>query len=183
MTAGLSIAHPSLHADSDFWNDPYPFYDKLRSIDPVYKGTVLKYPGWYVTGYKEAAAILKDTRFKNRIPLPEASTKYQNLSHIQHDMLLFKNQSDHKRMRMLIGKEFTAKTAESLRPCIKETVHDLLDQVQIKKTLTLFQSLPFHWQALSLRRYSECRKRRDINSDNGRQTSFRPLILPDQERR
>lgn len=64
MTAGLSIAHPSLHADSDFWNDPYPFYDKLRSIDPVYKGTVLKYPGWYVTGYKEAAAILKDTRFK-----------------------------------------------------------------------------------------------------------------------
>ncbi len=83
MTAGLSIAHPSLHADSDFWNDPYSFYDKLRSIDPVYKGTVLKYPGWYVTGYKEAAAILKDTRFKNRIPLPEASTKYQNLSHIQ----------------------------------------------------------------------------------------------------
>ncbi len=133
MTADLSIAHPSLHADSDFWNDPYPFYDKLRSIDPVYKGTVLKYPGWYVTGYKEAAPILKDTRFKNRIPLPEASTKYQNLSHIQHDMLLFKNQSDHKRMRMLIGKEFTAKTAESLRPCIKETVHDLLDQVQIKK--------------------------------------------------
>ncbi len=82
-------------------------------------------------------------------------------------------------MRMLIGKEFTAKTAESLRPCIKETVHDLLDQVQIKKPRTLFQSLPFHWQALSLRRYSECRKRRDINSDNGRQTSFRPLILPD----
>ncbi|MCQ9148515.1 MULTISPECIES: cytochrome P450 [Bacillus] len=143
MTAGLSTAHPSLHADSDFWNDPYPFYEKLRAIDPVYKGTVLKHPGWYVTGYKEAAAILKDTRFKNRVPFPEASTKYQNLSHIQHDMLLFKNQSDHKRMRMLIGKEFTAKTAESLRPCIKETVHDLLDQIQNKKNADLVSEFAF----------------------------------------
>ncbi|MDF4187428.1 hypothetical protein PV940_10510, partial [Ligilactobacillus salivarius] len=73
MTAGLSIAHPSRHADSDFLSDPYPFYSKLRTIDPIYKGIVLKYPVWYVTEYKEAAAILKDTRFKNRIPLPEAS--------------------------------------------------------------------------------------------------------------
>ncbi|MED5047049.1 cytochrome P450 [Bacillus siamensis] len=143
MTAGVSISHPSLQADSDFWNNPYPFYDNLRAIDPVYKGTVLKYPGWYVTGYKEAAAILKDTRFKNRVPLPEASTKYQNLLHIQHDMLLFKNQSDHKRIRMVIGKEFTAKTAESLRPCIKETAHDLLDQVQNKKTADLVSEFAF----------------------------------------
>ncbi|MDU0812647.1 cytochrome P450 [Bacillus siamensis] len=143
MTAGVSISHPSLQADSDFWNDPYPFYDNLRAIDPVYKGTVLKYPGWYVTGYKEAEAILKDNRFKNRIPLPEASTKYQNLSHIQHDMLLFKNQSDHKRIRVVIGKEFTAKTAESLRPCINETAHDLLDQVQNKKTADLVSEFAF----------------------------------------
>ncbi|WP_269775001.1 cytochrome P450 [Bacillus siamensis] len=143
MTAGVSISHPSLQADSDFWNDPYPFYDNLRAIDPVYKGTVLKYPGWYVTGYKEAEAILKNNRFKNRVPLPKASTKYQNLSHIQHDMLLFKNQSDHKRIRMVIGKEFTAKTAESLRPCIKETAHDLLDQVQNKKTADLVSEFAF----------------------------------------
>lgn len=148
MTAGVSISHPSLQADSDFWNNPYPFYDNLRAIDPVYKGTVLKYPGWYVTGYKEAEAILKDNRFKNRVPLPEASTKYQNLSHIQHDMLLFKNQSDHKRIRMVIGKEFTAKTAESLRPCIKETAHDLLDQVQNKKTADLVSEFAFSLASL-----------------------------------
>ncbi|MBY8914311.1 cytochrome P450 [Bacillus sp. YC2] len=143
MTSDLHTAKPSLLTDSDFWRDPYPFYDHLRSVDPVYKGTVLKYPGWYVTGYKEADAILKDTRFKNRIPLPEASTKYENLTHIQQDMLLFKNQSDHKRMRMLIGKEFTVETAESLRPCIKETVHDLLDQIQNRKNADLVSEFAF----------------------------------------
>ncbi|KXZ15122.1 cytochrome [Bacillus nakamurai] len=143
MTAELHTPKPSLFTDSDFWRDPYPFYEKLRSIDPVYKGTVLKYPGWYVTGYEEAAAILKDTRFKNRIPFPESSAKYENLTHIQHDMLLYKNQSDHKRMRMIIGKEFTAKTAESLRPCIKETVHDLLDQIQNRKTADLVSEFAF----------------------------------------
>lgn len=64
MTTELHEAGPRLKSDSDFWRDPYLFYDKLRSVHPVYKGTVLKHLGWYVTGYEEAAAILRDAVFK-----------------------------------------------------------------------------------------------------------------------
>ncbi|MCY7797505.1 cytochrome P450, partial [Bacillus spizizenii] len=42
-------------------------------------------------------SILKDARFKVRTPLPETSIKYQDLTHVQNQMMLFQNQSDHRR--------------------------------------------------------------------------------------
>lgn len=127
----------------EFLKNPYPFYDKLRSVNPIHWENSLKYPGWYVTGYEEAVAILKDTRFKNRIPLPLASKKYENLKNIQNDMMLFKNQPDHKRLRMLVSKVFTPRVVESYRPYIKETVNDLLNQVQDKKRMDIVSDFAF----------------------------------------
>lgn len=127
----------------EFLNNPYPFYDKLRSVNPIYWGNSLKYPGWYVTGYEEAAAILKDTRFQNRIPLPQTSKKYEQLKHIQNDMMLFKNQPDHKRLRMLVSKVFTLRVVEAHRPYIKETVDELLHQVQQKKRMDIVSDFAF----------------------------------------
>ncbi|MCU4666851.1 cytochrome P450 [Bacillus paralicheniformis] len=120
MTTELHEAGPRLKSDSDFWRDPYLFYDKLRSIHPVYKGTVLKHPGWYVTGYEEAAAILKEPAFINRVPLPEASTKYEQLQRLQRPQ----------------------KTA-SFRPVIEEIVHELLDQLENKKMAEMVSEFAF----------------------------------------
>ncbi|KKB74111.1 MULTISPECIES: cytochrome P450 [Bacillus] len=141
-----------LGIDRDFWREPYPFYDKLRSIDPVYKGTVLKQPGWYVTGHNEAMTIFKDARFKNRIPLPETSTKYEALKNVQQNMLLFKNDSDHKRMRTLVGKEFTPKAADVLRPFIKEAADELLDQLQTGTTADIVSQFAFPLASLVIAR-------------------------------
>jgi pimeloyl-[acyl-carrier protein] synthase len=128
---------------SEFINNPYPFYDKLRSFHPIYRGFSLKYPGWYVTGYEEAVSILKDSRFKNRIPLPETSKKYEQLKNIQNDMMLFKNQPDHKRLRLLVSKVFTPRMVEDYRPYIKETVNELLDQVQENKRMDVVSDFAF----------------------------------------
>ncbi len=123
----------SLHASSEFLKNPYPFYDTLRAVHPIYKGSFFKYPGWYVTGYEETAAILKDARFKVRTPLPERSAKYQDLTHVQNQMMLFQNQPDHRRLRTLASGAFTPRTTECYRPYIIEAVHQLLDQVQGEK--------------------------------------------------
>ncbi|WP_336183370.1 cytochrome P450 [Bacillus sp. 205(2023)] len=128
---------------SAFFKNPYPFYDTLRSEHPLYKGNVLKYPGWYVTGYEEAAAILKDTRFRTRVPLPETSIKYKDLNHVQKQMMLFQNQSDHRRLRMPVSGVFTPRMTEGYRPFINETVHHLLDQVQGKKKMELISDFAF----------------------------------------
>jgi pimeloyl-[acyl-carrier protein] synthase len=135
-----------------FLMDPYPFYDALRMANPVIKGTLLKYPGWYVTGYEEAVTILKDSRFKTRSPLPQTMKKYQNLTTIQHDMLLFKNPPDHTRLRMLVSKAFTPRVIERYRSYIEETVHELLNQIEKKKTLDVVSDFSYPVASLVIAR-------------------------------
>ncbi|MCI3985276.1 cytochrome P450 [Bacillus vallismortis] len=130
-------------ASSAFLKNPYPFYETLRAVHPIYKGSFLKYPGWYVTGYEETAAILKDARFKVRPPLPETSVKYQDLQCVQRQMMLFQNQPDHRRLRTLASGAFTPRMAESYRPYIDETVHHLLDQVQGEKKMEVISDFAF----------------------------------------
>ncbi|MFF3025168.1 cytochrome P450 [Gottfriedia sp. NPDC057948] len=137
---------------NEFFQNPYPFYENLRSMNSIYQGNLLKYPGWYVTGYEEAITILKDSRFKNRIPLPETSKKYELLKNIQNDMMLFKNQSDHKRLRFLVSNVFTPRMVEHLRPYIEDTVYDLLQQFQNQKTLDIVSDLAFPLASLIIAR-------------------------------
>jgi len=137
ITRSFSLTSP------EFLRNPYPYYDKLRSINPIYWGNSIKYPGWYVTGYEEAVAILKDTRFQNRIPLPQTSKKYEHLKNIQNDMMLFKNEPDHKRLRMLVSNVFTPSVIEAYRPYIEETVNELLNEVETKKGMDVVSDYAF----------------------------------------
>lgn len=138
-----NIAPLSL-SSSEFLRNPYPLYDKLRSNHPIYKGNSFKYPGWYVTGYEEAVAILKNhIAFKNRAPLPQTSGKYEHLKNIQNDMMLFKNQQDHKRLRMLVSNVFSLNVVEDYRPYIEKTVHDLLNKVENKKRMEIVTDFAF----------------------------------------
>ena len=100
--------------------NPYSFYEEIRSIHPVYKGSFFKYPGWYVTGYREAFTILKDNRFQTRIPLPETTKKYEAIKQIQNHMMLFKNPPDHGRLRKLVSRHFTPARIEQCRPFIEK---------------------------------------------------------------
>ncbi|WP_141432688.1 cytochrome P450 [Bacillus sp. 03113] len=143
MKTNINPTLPLSFNTPEFFQNPYPFYEELRSMNPLYWGNVLKNPGWYVTGYKEAVAILKDTRFINRIPLPAASKKYEQLKKTQNDMMLYKNQPDHKRLRFLVSNVFTPRMVEQLRPYIQETVNDLLQQVQTKKTMDVVSDFAF----------------------------------------
>ncbi|MEH6948470.1 cytochrome P450 [Bacillus sp. JJ634] len=128
----------------EFLRNPYPIYDNLRSNNPIYRGNSFKYPGWYITGYEEAVAILKDhINFKNRTPLPQTSKKYEHLKNIQNDMMLFKNQHDHKRLRMLVSKVFSPSVVENYRPYIEETVNDLLNKVQNKRQMDIVTDFAF----------------------------------------
>jgi pimeloyl-[acyl-carrier protein] synthase len=132
-----------LLSSPEFLRNPYPIYDKLRSNHPIFKVNSFKYPGWYVTGYKEAVAVLKDIKFKNRIPLTQTAKKYEHLKNIQNDMMLFKNQPDHKRLRMMVSKVFTPRVMEGYCPFIEETVNDLLNQVQNKKSMDVVSDFAF----------------------------------------
>ncbi|MDA1477169.1 cytochrome P450 [Bacillus changyiensis] len=143
MTPELELIKPSMRTHANFWQNPYSFYEKLRAIAPVYKGTILKQSGWYVTGHDEATIILSDSKFQNRIPLPITSTKYEVLKNIQHHMLLFQNQTDHRRIRTLVSQAFTLKQVESLRPSIRAIADELLDQLEKKQQVDIVSEFSF----------------------------------------
>ncbi|MEC2078087.1 cytochrome P450 [Metabacillus fastidiosus] len=127
----------------DFFQNPYPFYDELRSISPLYRTSLLKYKGVFVTGYEEAVTILKDKRFKNRIPLPQSTLKYESLKDTQNNMFLFKNGTDHIKLRMLVNKAFTPRMIEAYRPYIAETANSLLDKMKPEGKMDIVSDFAF----------------------------------------
>lgn len=139
MTTKQSISLTS----AAFIDNPYPFYDEMRSMGPLYKLDSFPYPGWYITGYEEAKKVLLDTRFKNRIPLPLTSKKYGRLKEVQNDMMLFKNEFDHRRLRGLASAAFVPSKLEHVRHYIEETVHDLLDQSVQKNKMDVVSDYAF----------------------------------------
>ncbi|MGR3764162.1 cytochrome P450 [Rossellomorea sp. NS-SX7] len=128
--------------------NPYSFYEEIRSIHPVYKGSFLKYPGWYVTGYQEASTILKDNRFQTRIPLPETTKKYEAIKHIQSQMMLFKNPPDHGRLRKLVSHQFTPARIEKCHPFIEKIAKDLWNTLKDKKKIDVVSDFAFSFASL-----------------------------------
>ncbi|MGM7636967.1 cytochrome P450 [Bacillus sp. Hm123] len=137
------LVSPAILALPQSIENPYPIYNELRSQSPIMKGVALKQPGWYVTGYEEAITILKEGRFENRIPLPQTTKKFEQLKNVQNDMMLFKNNQDHRRLRLLISQFFTPTALTDLCPYIEQTTHDLLDEVQDQKRMDIITDFAF----------------------------------------
>ncbi|MCY8235479.1 cytochrome P450 [Priestia endophytica] len=127
----------------EFFQNPYPFYEEMRSINPIYKSTLLKYQGWYITGYEETVKVLKDSRFHSRPPIPAFSRNYENLRRIQENMMLFTNPQHHRRLRSLVTKFFTPNIINECHPFIEKTVDELIDQVICRGTMEVVSDFAF----------------------------------------
>lgn len=106
--------------------DPYPLYAATRDEAPVGRSAS---GFWCVTGYDEADAVLRDPRSTSgligaryRNALPEGSAAHTELGY----RINFLDPPDHTRVRGLVGKAFTPRTVEALRPWITGVVDRLL---------------------------------------------------------
>jgi cytochrome P450 len=108
--------------------DPYPFYSRLRSLEPVHQVMDI----WVLSGYDHVSEVLRDGRYSaderhsnmNSTPLDEfTDTPFGRL---YFNMLLFRDDPDHKRLRDLVQKAFTRKVVEDLRPRIQGLVDELV---------------------------------------------------------
>ena len=119
-----------------FYQDPYPFYQRLRSYDPVYwsaQGV------WLVTGFDQASSVLKDRRFSSQSvdfgSAEDASIESDDTGAMTAALAgnpIFMDPPDHTRLRRLVGKALTPRAIESLRPFIQEYVDQLIDQANIE---------------------------------------------------
>lgn len=120
----------------EFRVDPYPFYHRLRSEDPVH----MSFMGvWVITRYSDAIAILRDSRFSadmrrwgkyQDIRFREKQGQISQLGQTNSKWILFLDPPDHTRLQSLVIKAFTPQVVEDASPYIQEIVNEKLDRVQ-----------------------------------------------------
>lgn len=143
----------------EFIQDPHAVYRELRGDGPVHRYAVKTFAAemdaWVVTGYDEARELLADPRLsKDARSLPEVIAA--NLVHDGHHEktqtekaterpnprnMLFSDPPDHTRLRRLIGKAFTMRRVEKMRPWIEDTTDGLLDAVVPEREFDLVEDL------------------------------------------
>lgn len=110
--------------------DPYPLYAAQRAVAPVARS---ESGFWCITGYDEAAALLRDPRSTTgvfgehfRQILPEGSAARSELGR----RINLLDPPDHTRVRGLVGKAFTPRRIDALRPWIRGVADELLAKAE-----------------------------------------------------
>ncbi len=151
-TAELELPSPPVEFNPflpEFHKNPYPFYHRLRSVDPVHWSHLAG--RWVLTRYSDCVAVLRDaTRFSAD---PNTWTGFPDLvaalggpgplMEMQTNWMLMKDPPDHTRLRTLVTKAFTPRVAEGMRPRVQARVDELLDSVRAAGRMDVIADLAF----------------------------------------
>ncbi len=124
----------------EFHANPYPFYHRLRSEDPVHR-TQQGY--WIVTRYHDVVTVLRDQRFGREDFGPMVASVYGDDSERVPRPMVFRDPPAHTRLRSLVSKAFTSRVVQGMRPHIQEIVDQLLDRVQDTHAMDVIADLAY----------------------------------------
>ena len=134
----LDIAPPSKPIDlgsAAFSQNKSAYFKWLREEAPVYQGKLSILKGYFLSRYSDCVDFVQDPRFvRNRstargggsrfpIPLPKSMAALGT-------SMITEDDPEHRRLRNLVQKVFTARSLSRLETKIEEMTHDLLDQVE-----------------------------------------------------
>lgn len=111
--------------------EPDPQYAELRRSAPVCR-VQLPYgpPAWLVTGYNLTKAVLGDSRFSRAAAVGRDNPRESPVDVSQvAESVLSMDPPEHTRIRRLVGKAFTPRRVEGLRPRAAEIAVGLLDDM------------------------------------------------------
>ena len=129
----------------DFIADPYPFYHRLRAIDPMH----LSPRGFHVASrHADTTSILRDKRFGKDFvgrmtrrygPQILEEPVYRSMSR----WMLQQDPPDHGRLRGLVVRAFTAQRVEDMRPRIQQIVDKIIDRIEPRGHMDLIADFAF----------------------------------------
>lgn len=133
----------------DFFQNPYPFYAKLRTSGKPYwlphkqestsNGVLL------FTRYKDALTIFKET---TKISKEIRSVRPKGTENIFDLHILHRDGIDHSRLRLLISKYFSMQYISNMEDLISSVAETLIEDIKKKKTTDLIidyaEQLPLH---------------------------------------
>ena len=132
--------------DPAFRANPYPYYDALRSNEPVHTtafGMVV------LTRYEDVSTTLKSADFSRDIEKystqasSEARQTRRDRQESRTKSILNLDPPDHTRLRRIVSKSFTPSAMERLRPRIQQLVDKVLDSAQDAGHIELIDDLAF----------------------------------------
>jgi cytochrome P450 len=125
--------------------DPYPYYHRLRTKDPVHKSPL----GFFVASrHPDVSFALRDKRFGKDFvgrmtrrfgPQVMEEPVYRSMRH----WMLQLDPPDHTRLRGLVVKAFTARRVEEMRPRIQQIVDQAIDRVASQGHMDLIADFAF----------------------------------------
>jgi cytochrome P450 len=138
--------------DPAFRADPYPFYARLREVDPVH---VSPFGFVVLTRYDDVARTLRSNEFSRDAEANATATgdrvREQRRQRQRRRLesgetaknLLSLDPPDHTRLRRLVSLAFTPTAIERLRPRIEQLVAGALDRAEDRGSMEVVDELAF----------------------------------------
>jgi cytochrome P450 len=124
--------------------DPYRYYARLRSWDPVH--WVDQVGGWVVTRYADIVKVLRSPQASSERTTAGAQMvgpQFKGLFEVRSQSMLNSDPPRHTRLRLLVNKAFTPKTVEQLAPFIHSFVDKVLTGALARGRMDLMAELAF----------------------------------------
>lgn len=110
-------------------DDPYPLYDRLRALAPVFPSeTGLT----FLTDYADCQEAVRSPGLLMAGPaIARTDPRFESSEYLRTmaGMLIFTDPPDHTRLRRLVSKAFTPRTIARLRPAVDALVGEHLDRL------------------------------------------------------
>ena len=121
--------------------NPYPFYERLRTRDPVHRSRLMDM--WVFSRHADVDAVLRDFRrfSSDQRKRDPARQRRSALAQIPDPTILFLDPPDHTRLRTLVNKAFTPKAVADLEPRIRRMTRTLLDAAPDPNRFDLMETL------------------------------------------
>jgi cytochrome P450 len=124
--------------------DPYPFYHRLRSFDPVHWSDEAN--AWILSRYADVASVLRNPHVSSdrlRVALDAVPPEFHALYAFRANAMLHCDPPKHTRLRLLVSKAFTPAAVEALAPMIQEFVDRTLDAVRDRGHMDIIHDLAY----------------------------------------
>lgn len=149
MSQVETVSVSELMKDPAVRADPYPTYAALRAMGPV---VPTAFGGRILTRHADVFAVLRDARFSSNNRHQPGYEQFSELARqvglgdaleLFGRVMLFADPPDHTRLRRIVGKAFTMRAVEDMRPRIAAIVDRMLDTVVGDGGADLVEALAF----------------------------------------
>ena len=129
--------------------NPYPFYEQLRTDDPVHWDEEMGF--WILSRYADIESLYLDDRFSraqglmrgfDRLPADHQKIA-QPVYHSFSKTVFYADPPYHTHLRGLMNHAFTPRRIDQLRPYVQKTVDELLDNAQGRGAMEVIHDLAY----------------------------------------